>query len=156
MVAGTEAENLRFGVDPVAWVNEGLVDTLIPYSSATDFNSSVDAWSDPRGDRLLRESRARQQHDHRAQHDAPPGFSRNSLRRRASGLYRAGVQHLFFWDCAGGDGRANFSDMWSALRRLGHIDEIENWKAGGETDLSSTHHELRTLGDWDLTYHTPG
>ena len=48
VIAGSEAENLNFGVEPGAWVNEGLVDTLIPYSSATNFNSSVDAWVDPR------------------------------------------------------------------------------------------------------------
>ncbi len=155
VVTSSEAENLKFGVDSKAWIDEGLVDTLIPYSSAPNFNSSVDAWADPRAiDHFLSVTRGRNAivAPNMMPRQVPPEL----LRRRASGLYRAGVRHLFFWDCAGGDGRANYSDMWSALRRLGHIEEIENWKAGGEPDLNSTRHELSSLGDWDLTYHTPG
>ena len=155
MVAGSEAENLNFGVEPGVWVNEGLVDTLIPYSSATNFNSSVDAWADPRTiDYFV--NLARGSRTIIAPNMMPRQVPPEHLRRRASGLYRAGVQHLFFWDCAGGDGRANYSDMWSALRRLGHRDEIENWRTAGEPDLTSPRHELRSLGDWNLRYHTPG
>ena len=155
VIAGSEAENLNFGVEAGAWVNEGLVDTLIPYLSATNFNSSVDAWVDPRTiDYFV--NLARGSNTIIAPNMMPRQVPPEHLRRRASGLYRAGVQHLFFWDCAGGDGRANYSDMWSALRRLGHRDEIENWHAAGEPDLTSPRHKLRSLGDWNVRYHTPG
>ena len=33
IVTGFEDENLFYGIDAPAWVREGLVDTLIPYSS---------------------------------------------------------------------------------------------------------------------------
>ena len=155
VVASSEAENLKFGVDPRAWVAEGLVDTLIPYSSAPNFNSSVDAWADPRAiDYFL--NIARGSNTVVAPNMMPRQVSPEHLRQRASGLYRAGVQHLFFWDCAGGSGRANYADMWSALRRLGHKDEIENWRAAGEPELSLPRHEMRSLGDWNLDYQTPG
>ena len=155
VVASSEAENLEFGVDPRAWVDEGLVDTLIPYSSARNFNSSVDAWADPRAvDYFI--NVARGSNTIVAPNMMPRQVSPEHLRRRAAGLYRAGVQHLFFWDCAGGSGRANYADMWSALRRLGHKDEIEGWRAGGEPDLASPRHEMHSLGDWNLDYQTPG
>ncbi|MCY3896578.1 MAG: family 10 glycosylhydrolase [Chloroflexi bacterium] len=155
VVASSEAENLKFGVDPRAWVDEGLVDTLIPYTSAPNFNSSVDAWTNPQAiDFFL--NIARGSNTIVAPNMMPRQVSPEHLRRRASGLYRAGVQHLFFWDCAGGSGRANYADMWSALRRLGHRDEIEAWRAAGEPELASPRHEMRSLGDWNLDYQTPG
>lgn len=155
VVAGSEAENLNFGVDPGAWVNEGLVDTLIPYSSATNFNSSVDAWADPRAiDYYV--NLARGSNTIIAPNMMPRQVSPEQLRQRASGLYRAGVRHLFFWDCAGGSGRATYGDMWSALRRLGHRGEVENWRTGGEPSLASPRHDIHSLGDWNLRYQTPG
>lgn len=78
------------------------------------------------------------------------------FRRCAATVYSAGAEHMFFWDCAGGSGRANYRDMWNALRRLGHRDEIAAWRVSGESDLSSTPTDLRKLGDWDLSYVTPG
>ncbi len=155
VIAGSEAENLNVGVDPGALVSEGLVDTLIPYSSATNFNSSVDAWADPRAiDYYVNLGRG--SNTIVAPNMMPRQVSPEQLRRRASGLYRAGVRHLFFWDCAGGSGRANYADMWSALRRLGHKDEVENWRIAGEPSLASAFHTLQSLGDWNLRYHTPG
>ena len=155
VVMSSEAENLNFGVDLKPWVDEGLVDTLIPYSSAPNLNSSVDAWADPRAiDYFV--NLARGSNTIIAPNMMPRQVSAEHLRRRASGLYRAGVQQLFFWDCAGGSGRANYGDMWSALRRLGHLEEIENWRAVGEADLASPRHDMRSLGDWNLGYQTPG
>ena len=76
--------------------------------------------------------------------------------RRAGGLYCVGVEHLFFWDCAGAGGRANYRDMWSALRRLGHREEIAAWHQAGGPDLTTSAVDLDRLGDWDLSYQTPG
>ena len=56
----------------------------------------------------------------------------------------------------GDQGRANYRDMWNALRRLGHRDEIDAGRSSGESDLSNTRMNLSKLGDWDLSYVTPG
>ena len=155
VVMSSEAENLKVGVDLKSWVNEGLVDTLIPYTSVPSLDSSADAWADPDCVAYFVDV-ARDSNTLIAPNMLPRQVSPERLRRRAAGLYRAGVQHLFFWDCAGGSGRANYGDMWSALRRLGHREEIENWRSAGEPGLASPSHELRTLADWNLAYHTPG
>ena len=41
-------ENILHGMDLKTWVREGLVDTLIPYSSSVRLNSFVPAWDDPK------------------------------------------------------------------------------------------------------------
>jgi len=53
-------------------------------------------------------------------------------------------------------GRVMFNDYWDALRRLGHRDEIAAWSDAGEPSLDSTTMRLLTLGDWDMSYATPG
>ena len=48
IVGATEGENLSNGMDLRTWINEGLVDTLIPYTSGPNYDSSVTAWTDPK------------------------------------------------------------------------------------------------------------
>ncbi len=155
IVGGTEGENLINGMDLPTWVNEGLVDTLIPYTSGPNYDSSVVAWTDPKQleffVNLVRGTSCILAPNLMPRHMTPEDF-----RRRATTVYSAGAEHMFFWDCAGGSGRANYRDMWNALRRLGHRDEIDAWRASGESDLSSTPTDLCKLGDWDLSYVTPG
>ena len=52
--------------------------------------------------------------------------------------------------------RTNLRPMWSALKRLGHRDEIRAWVEAGEPALSSGIVPLTRLGDWDTAYETPG
>ena len=155
IVGGTERENLINGMDLAAWVGEGLVDTLIPYTSGPNYDSSVTAWTDPQQleyfVNLVRGTSCVLAPNLMPRHMTPEEF-----RQRATTVYSAGVEHMFFWDCAGGSGRANCRDTWNALRRLGHRDEIEAWRASGESDLPALRMELRKLGDWDLSYVTPG
>ncbi len=155
VVLSDHAENLYHGLDLQAWVREGLVDTLIPYSSAPNLDSNVAAWTDPRAAKyfvdLVKDTPVVLAPNVMPRHLTPEGF-----RRRAAGLFGAGVDHLFFWDCAGGAGRANYRDMWSALRRLGHRDEIAAWQAAGEPGLSLTPGAIDRLADWDFSYATPG
>ena len=155
IVGGTEAENLINGMDLAAWVDEGLVDTLIPYTSGPNYDSSVTAWTDPTQlehfVELVRGTPCVLAPNLMPRHMTPEEF-----RRRATTVYNAGAEHMFFWDCAGGSGRANYRDMWNALRRLGHRDEIDAWRASGESDLSNPRMNLSKLGDWDLSYVTPG
>ena len=76
-------------------------------------------------------------------------------RRRASRLYAHGVENLFFWDSASQQ-RAHYTDPWSAMRRLGHRDEIAQWEASGAPPLEAPRMTLHRLGEWDLSYETPG
>ena len=86
----------------------------------------------------------------------PRQMSPEAYRKRAAALYDAGVENLFFWDCASCDGRANYSGSWDGLRRLGHREEIEAWtKLDGPT-LAAPTTAIRKLGDWDMSYDTPG
>lgn len=155
IVGGTEGENLINGMDLGTWVNEGLVDTLIPYTSGQNYDSSVTAWTDPKQleyfINLVRGTSCVLAPNIMPRHMTPEEF-----RQRAATVYSAGADHMFFWDCAGGSGRANYRDTWNALRRLGHRDEIDAWRASGESDLSNPRMNLRKLGDWDLSYVTPG
>jgi hypothetical protein len=61
------------------------------------------------------------------------------------------VEHLFFWDRGGGYGRT-----WDTLCRLGHREELETWSRSGEPELERPGSTLRKLGDWDVSYVTPG
>ena len=155
VVEGTEAANRYFGLDLETWAREGLVDTLIPYLSDWESRGEVAPWADAseldyfkravEGTACLL-----------APNVMPRHMSPANLRRRAATIYGAGVDHLFFWDCAGGCGRANYRPMWSALRRLGHKDEVDAWQRAGQPDLDWVSAELRKLGDWDLSYADAG
>ena len=41
-------ENMLYAMDLKAWIDEGLVDTIIPYTSAVFLDSTADSWDDPR------------------------------------------------------------------------------------------------------------
>ena len=155
MVAATEQENLQDGIDLRAWVSEGLVDTLIPYSSEPVYDSHEMAWTDPSQLAffvdLVNGTDCVLAPNLMPRHQSPEDF-----RRRAATVYGAGAGHMFFWDAAGGSGRANFQPMWSGLRRLGHQDEIAAWQAAGEPDLPHTIKPLRKWNGWDFAYETPG
>ena len=155
VVLSSEAENLENAIDLRQWVAQGLVDTIIPYTSEPDLDSTTPAWTDPasleffvdlvRGTPVTLAPNVMPRH-------MPP----DDLRRRAGDIYDAGAEHMFFWDSAGGGGRATYGGMWNALRRLGHREEIDAWRADGAPDIDARVIPLRTLGDWDLGYQTPG
>ena len=151
----SEAENLYFGMDVETWVNEGLVDVLMPYTSVPRLDSRAHSWTDPSDLDFFVD----------IVHDTdvilapgvlPRFMSPEEFRRAAARIYGAGVDHLFFWDCAGPAFRTNLRPMWSALKRLGHRDEIQAWVEAGEPALSSDIVPLSRLGDWDTVYETPG
>ena len=155
-VLGTEQDNLFFGLDLETWVREGLIDTLIPYSPAPlCLPVASDTWSDPTQVapfvKLTRGTDCTL-----AINLMPRELSAEDYRRMAAMLYGAGVDHLFVWDCAGAWFRANHRAPWTALRRLGHRNEIEAWRRAGEPGLASPTVPLRTLGGWDMTAIAPG
>lgn len=154
VVMGTEEANLANGMDLRAWLEEGLVDTLIPYTSGPTLDSSVPSWSNVRDiDYFVALTKGTP--CKLAPNILPRVQSPEAFRERAAGLYAAGVEHLFFWDCDPRF-RAQYGPHWNALRRLGHRDEIKSWLTAGKRSLASPSMPLRKLGDWNLSYGTPG
>ena len=152
IVMSSEAENLYYGMDLKAWIGEGLVDTIIPYTSGPGLNSAADSWLNPTDAEFFlnvtRGSRTKL-----ALNLMPRLLSPDEYRRRAHALYQAGVEQLFFWDT---NARNDFNPSWSALRRLGHRQELEDWAKSGSPAFVPPGRNLRKLGDWDLSYATPG
>lgn len=137
------------------WIAEGLVDTLIPYTSAPGLDSSAESWPTmeeveyfagiTRGTKCALSMSI-----------LPRFMTGEAYRRKAGLLYEAGVKSLFFWDSAGGFGRADFSSAWSEVCRLGHRSEIADWRRNGEPAFTRPPEEITRLGDYDLSYQTPG
>ena len=153
IVMSSREENLYYAMDLEAWIKEGLVDTIIPYTSAPGLDSSKDSWVDPSDAefflRITRDTPCKL-----ALNLMPRSLTAKQYRSRAHALYQAGVEHLFFWD--GGRGRGGSDSAWEAMRRLGHREEIEAWVRAGSPEFQRPGSELVKLGDWDLSYTTPG
>ncbi len=152
IVLSSEEENLYYGLDLEEWVEQGLVDTLMPYSSVRGINSSKDSFVDPEDAgffyRITRRTNCKL-----ALNLMPRRLSADEYRRRAHALYHAGSDHFFFWDT---NARNDFSPSWDALRRLGHRQELEEWAAAGMPAHKPAGSRLRKLGNWNLHYETPG
>ena len=144
IVMGSEEENLLNGIDLRAWVREGLVDTLIAYSSHPKWGSTTESWTDMRDVEHL-VSLTRDTPCVLALNIMPRAMPPDAYRLRASALYGAGVEHFFFWDTF-----PSYTPSWSALRRLGHREEIEAWIGAGQPPLVAPSVPLKRLGDWDL------
>ena len=120
-VFNCEEMNLRFGLDLRAWVEEGLVDLLIPL---------INPWPYPYGEfepeffsDLQRISTCK----------VCPLLSyvcetAKDIAERANECYTAGMDEVFFWDTDTG-GMAS----WSVMRKLGNVDQVREW-AEAEVD----------------------
>jgi hypothetical protein len=123
MVSARQEENLRHGMDVAAWVAEGTVDTLIPYTTAPALDSAAESWPDPSDAsewiELVRGTATRVSFS-----ILPRWMTPEAYRKVARALYEQGAESLFFWDCGGQ--RVNFMDQfaWNAMRSLGHRDEL--------------------------------
>ena len=148
-----ERENMLYGMDLKAWIDEGLVDTIIPYTSERMLDSAAESWADPETVRYFVEL-TRGTGCKLAPNIMPRQMSADEYRSRIAGLYSVGVENFLFWDCA--PNRANFTYSYDAMRRLGHRDEIEAWSAEGRPSHGPTRIELKQLGGWDYRYATPG
>lgn len=155
VVEGTEAANAFFGCDLKTWAQEGLVDTLIPYVSDWESRGHVAPWTDAQELEYFLDA-AEGTSCLLAPNVMPRSMSPEDFRRRAATIYGAGVEHLFFWDCAGGHGRANYRPMWNAVRRLGHVDEVLTWQDAGEPELGWISSDLRSVGGWSTAYDDAG
>jgi hypothetical protein len=145
-VLGSEAENVYYGLDVRTWIREGLLDTVIPYTSAARLSSWEPAWEKPADVQhwldLTRGSPCRL-----ALNIMPRDLSAEAYRRKADVLYKAGVEHLAFWDSAMA-GAARFD----VLRRLGHSEEIAAWIGQGAPPIEPPGTLLRTLDGWEMSY----
>lgn len=155
VVMASPEENLYHAMDLKTWIDEGVIDTLIPYSSFHDLESMSEAWTDVNQVEALL-SLTRGTSCTLAPNIMPRQLSPEELRIRANVLYDAGVEHLFFWDSDVLQPRSNSAGSWNAIRRLGHKDEIKAWREAGEPSLNTPTMEITHLGDWDLSYRTPG
>ncbi len=152
VVVSSRAENYEQGIDLERWVAEDLLDTLVPYSSAAGISSDLASWEDPRSaDFFLRLTRGT--HCRLALNLMPRQIAPEDYKRRAQALYAAGVESLFFWDCYQ---RNNFDASWTTLTRLGHQDELNDWAAQQRPPVARGRRTVSVLGDWDLSYGTPG
>lgn len=154
IVMASEQENLQMGMDLPAWIEQGLVDTIIPYTSAPALDSTQDSWADPH-DGAWFIAITKGTACEAAFNLLPRRMSAETYRRRAAGLYGIGAERFAFWDCTP-ELRADGSSAWSALRRLGHRDEVLAWAAAGEPELGVGLVPVRKLAGWDLSYATPG
>jgi hypothetical protein len=141
-VFGTREQNLDVGLDVEGWVRDGLVDTLIPYSSAARGFSWGEAWTDPASiaywTNLVAGTPVVL-----APNVMPRDMDDAGHRRQALRLYRAGVEHLGFWDTHG-----RIPLFGGALRRLGHRDELEAWEAAGEPPDERPTRRIHDVAGW--------
>ena len=146
VVLGAGGANLANGMDLKAWVEAGLVDTLIPYSSGPTLSSAEKSWTNIRDiDYFV--SLTDGTPCKLAPNILPRVQNPESFWETAARLYAADVEYLFFWDCDPRF-RAQYGPHWNALRGLSHRDGIPG--------LATHSKPLRKLGDWDLSYDTPG
>ncbi len=155
VVLDTEASNMYNGLDLKAWIDEGLVDTLIPYTSEPNLNSTVTGWADPASAEYF-VSLTKGTKCELALNLMPRNLTAEQYRTLAASLYEVGVDNFFFWDADMLQARFSSEGSWNALRRLGHRDEIEAWAAEGKPSLATSALKLKSIGDWDVSYDTPG
>ena len=141
-----EEENLLHGMDLATWIQEGLVDTIIPYSSSVRLNSFAPAWEQA-ADIAYFVSLVQGTACRLAPNLMPRSLSPENYRELASRLYDAGVEELFFWDGIERVRRAT---------RLGHQDEVKRWVNSGQPAIKLAATRLKTMAGWDLQTETPG
>ncbi len=109
-----KSENLYYAMDLKAWIDQGLVDTIIPYTSVEGLNSGGDSWVNPRdAEFFLRITKGTP--CKLALNLVPRQLSPEEYRRRAAQAVSSGCRELFFWDT---NARYDFSRSWDGLRRL--------------------------------------
>jgi uncharacterized lipoprotein YddW (UPF0748 family) len=153
IVLGSESENLFNALDLRQWVAQGLVDTIIAYSSfERDTCSTWDTFTSASDSAYLRDITTGSA-TKLAVGLLPRQQPATTYLQRARVNYEAGVDHLFFWDA---DQRAEMGRSWQAIRRLGHRDDI--LARSGEIDSLPAEQGtfVRQVGQWDLRVQCPG
>ncbi len=150
VVPGTERENRYFGMDLGTWVKEGLIDTLVGWGGL-HFDRMTFIKPDEANYfvNMTKTSRCKL-----ALNIMPRVMTPDEYMQRASSFYNSGVDYLYFWDTYQ---RADYSPAWTAIRRLGHREEIEAWaKAGSSKMAQQKTIKFLKAGNWDYRYSSPG
>ena len=129
-----EPYNRAGGMDVAAWVREGLVDILCPFTGG-DGSLRVDY---PWFNSILRGSACQLYEDL-----TPRIMPGAQYAREAQRAYASGAHGLAFWDS---EGRMMMKSQWNTIRRLGHTQDLENMACQPEDYLV---HPLRLLEDWN-------
>lgn len=120
-VLGDEAKCRAGGMDPKTWIQEGLVDMLIPYENAGNATwfpvTDLDYFTG-----LTRGTKCRLVYD-----IMPRSMPGNAYALQALQAYKAGAVELAFWDTNGRDLRLS---EWDTIRQLGHRSELTRLAAG--------------------------
>ncbi len=111
-------------MDLETWIPEGLVDTIIPYSSSVRLNSYVPAWKDPQDVTYFLSLKGTK--CCLALNLMPGELTQEEYRRKAHKVYQIGVEKFFFWDGIGWARKA---------ARLGHREELAAWMEAGQPAL---------------------
>ena len=124
-----------YAMDVPGWIREGLIDGIIPYTSAEGLFSWDLAWERAE-DIEYWLSLTRGTECELALNVMPRVLTPEQYRRKAHQLLKAGVPYLAFWDS---------SKTWAVdkidagsyqhLRRLGHSQELDDWIQAGEPNL---------------------
>lgn len=145
-VLGSEEENLFYGLDLATWLKEGLVDTLVPYTSAEHLFSWKLAWENPHDveywQNIVRGTNCRL-----ALNVMPRDLSSQEYKKKAHALYESGVEYLAFWDTAVIGGQAS-----NTLRRLGHAAEIAAEVRSGLIPDRTPKTRVRNISGWDMDF----
>ncbi len=141
-VFGTREQNLDAGLDVETWIRQGLIDTVIPYSSEPKGFSWGEAWTDPASIRYWTDLVAGTPVV-LAPNVMPRDMDDAGHRRQALRLYRAGVERLAFWDTFG-----RVPLFGGALASLGHREDLEAWEAAGEPPTTRETRRLHEVAGW--------
>jgi hypothetical protein len=114
-VLGDESKCRAGGLDPETWIQEGLVDVLIPYDNPGDitWSSSIDT---EYFSSITRGTRCRFVHDL-----MPRSMPGQAYALRAARAYHEGADQLAFWDT---NARDLLPSQWDTIRQLGHRDRL--------------------------------
>ncbi len=151
-VFGGDEENLFYAMDVPGWIREGLIDGIIPYTSAEGLFSWELAWERAE-DIEYWLSLTRGTECELALNVMPRVLTPEQYRKKAHQLLKAGVPYLAFWDS---------SKTWAVdkidagsyqhLRWLGHLQELDAWIQAGEPNLVHASTPLTRVGEWEMTF----
>ena len=151
MVLATRDVNIFFGLDPEAWIEEGLVDNLIPYPRRIFYPAVFDRY--PVEIDMAYFARITKGTDCRIYPNVlPKQMPARDYRAKALGYYSAGADGLFFWDTYK---RHINTAQWTTLRRLGHIEEL---RASSNNDSDTQEPKLikiARLGGHNMRRYSP-
>ena len=150
VVLGTERENKFFGLDLATWIKEGLVDNLVGWGGLHfDRMTFLKSGEADYLVNLTKNSKCTL-----ALNLMPRVMTPDEYMERANSFYKSGVDYLYFWDTYQ---RSDYSPAWTAIRRLGHREEIEEWAKGGAPKrVPPKNIKFLKSGNWDFRYATPG